>query len=75
VARPITYAVDMDCSLNCRIFLPFQSPAGNMEGRNIYPTVLGLQPLYAFGTAQLVCARQQNWPGLPPSELDTDLPV
>jgi hypothetical protein len=31
-----------------------------MEVRNIYPTVLGLQPMYAFGTAQLARARQQK---------------
>jgi len=37
VARPIVYGVDMDCGLNCRIFLPFQSPAGKYGGTKYLP--------------------------------------
>jgi hypothetical protein len=37
VARPIVYAVDMDCGLNCRIFLHFQSPAGKYGGTKYLP--------------------------------------
>jgi hypothetical protein len=49
MARPIMYAVDMDCGLSCRIFLPFQSPAGKYGGLRYLP--------YGTWPATFVCPR------------------